>query len=68
MQAVAANNDNTFVGLTNEKPCKNAVDILSTINAWVTLKASASVLLAVGLLLAGCGPSIVKPAYRCRMR
>ncbi len=31
MRAVAASNDGTFVGLTNEKPCKNAVDILGTI-------------------------------------
>jgi hypothetical protein len=30
MRAVAAGNDGTFVGLTNEKPCKNAVDILGT--------------------------------------
>ena len=30
----------------------------------LTLKAGAGVLLAVGLLLAGCGPSIVKPAYQ----
>ncbi len=31
MRAVAAGNDGTFVGMTNEKPCKHAVDILGTI-------------------------------------
>jgi len=30
MRAVTASNDGTFVGLTNEKPCRNAVDILGT--------------------------------------
>jgi hypothetical protein len=31
MRAVTASNDGTFVGLTTEKPCKNAVDILGTV-------------------------------------
>ena len=30
MRAVAARNDGTFVGLTNEKPCTNFIDILGT--------------------------------------
>jgi hypothetical protein len=31
MRAVAAGNDGTFVGLTNEKPCRNAVQLFGTV-------------------------------------
>ena len=31
MRAVSARNDGTFVGLTNEKPCRQAVEVLGTI-------------------------------------
>ena len=30
MRAVSARNDGTFVGLTNEKPCRNFIDVLGT--------------------------------------
>jgi len=30
MRAVSARNDGTFVGLTNEKPCRNFVEVLGT--------------------------------------
>jgi len=31
MRAVSAQNDGTFVGLTTEKPCKNVIEVLGTI-------------------------------------
>ena len=31
MRAVSAQNDGTFVGLTSEKPCKNVIEVLGTI-------------------------------------
>jgi hypothetical protein len=31
MRAVSTQNDGTFVGLTNEKPCKNVIEVLGTV-------------------------------------